>query len=304
MHPTPRVTFDPVAKRKGRNVDPFVGHLDSVICGDNAEVMATWPDACIDLVVTSPPYDDLRKYGGHSWDFPAVARELTRILKPGGVIVWVVGDATVDGSETLTSMKQAIHFREVCGLRLHDTMVYASDKPPINSNRYESQWEYIFVLSAGKPSRWNPIRESCLRVGHLTGKYYRKNGDVKNAHTPGKTKGDKVRGNIWWYATGRVGDDRGLHPAMMPEQMAQDMIRTWSNPGDVVLDPFAGSGTTLKMAKEHGRRWIGIEVNPAYVEICWKRVAQGVLPLVPNAEAHGRRSRTVQPLVGNSGGEA
>ena len=249
---------------------PFVGHLDSCICGDNATVMATFPDACIDLVVTSPPYDDLRKYGGHSWDFPAVARELTRILKPGGVIVWVVGDATVDGSETLTSMKQAIHFREVCGLNVHDTMIYASDKPPINSNRYENQWEYCFVFSRGKPIRWNPIRETCLRVGHLTGKYYRKNGDIKDAHNPGKTTGDKVRGNIWWYATGRVGDDRGLHPAMMPEMMAQDMIRTWSNPGDVVLDPFAGSGTTLKMAKEHGRRYIGIEVHPAYVAICEK----------------------------------
>ena len=99
-------------------------NLDTIICGDNAAVMATWPDACIDLVVTSPPYDDLRKYGGHSWDFPAVARELTRILKPGGVIVWVVGDATVDGSETLTSMKQAIHFRETCGLNVHDTMIF------------------------------------------------------------------------------------------------------------------------------------------------------------------------------------
>lgn len=254
---------------------------NEIFTGDNVAVLSTWPDACIDLVVTSPPYDNLRTYGGHTWDFEGVARELTRVLKPGGVIVWVVADATVKGSETLTSMRQAIHFKDVCGLRLHDTMVYASDKPPINSNRYESQWEYIFVLSAGKPARWNPIRETCLRVGHLTGKYYRKNGDVKDAHTPGKTEGDKVRGNIWWYATGRVGESRGLHPAMMPEQMAKDMVASWSNPGDVVLDPFAGSGTTLKAAKELGRRFVGIEINPEYVEICHRRLAQEVLNLFP-----------------------
>ena len=253
--------------------------LGRIVCGDNTEVLSGFPDACIDLVVTSPPYDDLRTYGGHSWDFEKLAAQLVRVLKHGGVIVWVVADKTEDGSETGNSMRQAPHFKDVCGLRLHDTMIYASDKPPINSNRYESQWEYIFVLSAGKPSRWNPIRENCLRVGHLTGKYYRKNGDVKDAHTPGKTEGDKVRGNIWWYATGRVGESRGLHPAMMPEQMAKDMVVSWSNPGDVVLDPFAGSGTTCKAAKELNRQWCGIEINPEYCKIAEARLSQDVLQL-------------------------
>lgn len=270
--------------------------LGRIVCGDNTEVLSGFPAECVDLVVTSPPYDDLRTYGGHSWNFETLAAQLVRVLKPGGVIVWVVADKTEDGSETGSSMRQALHFMDVCGLRLHDTMVYASDKPPINSNRYESQWEYVFVLSAGKPARWNPIRETCLRVGHLTGKYYRKNGDVKNAHTPGKTEGDKVRGNIWWYATGRVGESRGLHPAMMPEQMAKDMVVSWSNPGDVILDPFAGSGTTLKAAKELNRQWCGIEINPEYCAIAEGRLSQDVLQLEtcamrPNAKLSDERGK-------------
>jgi DNA modification methylase len=271
--------------------------LDTIICGDNATVMATWPDACIDLVVTSPPYDDLRTYGGHSWDFEGVAMELARVLKPGGVIVWVVADATVNGSETLTSMRQAIHFKDVCGLNVHDTMIY--EKSGVSypeAIRYHQIWEYAFVLSKGRPSHVNILRD-------------RKNVCVVNrADEVTERKEYGIRFNIWRYIVGggNIGDKLSHdHPAPFPESLAKDHIQSWSNPGDVVLDPFAGSGTTLKAAKEHGRRWIGIEVNPAYVEICWKRVAQGVLPLVPNAErlrspASGDKQ---DALVGNSGGE-
>ena len=262
----------------------IVGHLDSIICGDNAAVMATFPDACIDLVVTSPPYDDLRKYGGHSWDFPSVARELTRILKPGGVIVWVVGDKTVDGSETGTSFLQALAFMS-CGLNLHDTMIFASDKPPLNSNRYEHAFEYMFVLSKGAPATFNKIKTASIHAGkaNTTRRYYRSDGGLKEMSKPGVYNDEKVLPNIWWYSTGQ---EKTGHPAVFPSALARDHILSWSNPGDVVLDPFAGSGTTLKMAKEHGRHYIGIEVNPEYVSICEKRVAQGVLPLVPNADPH------------------
>jgi hypothetical protein len=142
------------------SVDCLVSHLDSVVCGDNVEVLFGFPSECIDLVVTSPPYDDLRTYGGHSWDFEGVARELTRVLKPGGVIVWVVADATVNGSETLTSMRQAIHFKDVCGLRVHDTMIY--EKSGVSypeAIRYHQIWEYAFVLSKGMPSHVNILRD-------------------------------------------------------------------------------------------------------------------------------------------------
>lgn len=252
--------------------------LDQIICGDNCEVMRQMPSESIDLVVTSPPYDDLRTYGGHSWDFYGVAWNLKRLLKPGGVIVWVVADQTKDGSETGTSMRQALHFQGI-GLNLHDTMVYASDKPPANARRYQSSWEYVYVFSIGSPSRWNPIYWPCERRGHLVGKFRQRDGSEKVATKQGPTGGSKVAPNLWWYATGRVGDDRGLHPAPFPEPLARDHILSWSNPGDVVLDPFSGSGTTAKMARETGRHYIGIEVNPEYVEISRKRLAQQVLPM-------------------------
>ena len=269
----------------------IVGHLDSIICGDNVDVMATFPDACIDLVVTSPPYDDLRKYGGHSWDFPAVARELTRILKPGGVIVWVVGDKTENGSESGESFRQALAFMGL-GLNLHDTMFYIKRGcgGGDTSKRYLNVVEYMFVFSLGTPAKANMIRD---RKNTSAGNVNLKRWDGRHGthgtarKTPHVVQEFGLRINAWdYYVGGWPGhyENNGDHPAAFPNGLAADHILTWSNPGDVVLDPFAGSGTTLKMAKEHGRHYIGIEVNPAYVAICEKRVAQGVLPLVPNRD--------------------
>jgi site-specific DNA-methyltransferase (adenine-specific) len=269
--------------------------LDTIICGDNATVMATFPDACIDLVVTSPPYDDLRKYGGHSWDFPAVARELTRILKPGGVIVWVVADK-IDNGRTLTSMRQAIHFKDVCGLNVWDTMIW--DKPWCQygdtASRYAGTWEYMHILSKGRPKAINLIRDRAnvtagsTRTVRMDRRVTMDDGGSVTRNKPHIVAAEGPRKSIWECHVGggarteQGGDVR--HPAIFPEGLARDHILSWSNTGDVVLDPFAGSGTTLKMAKEHGRRYIGIEVNQAYVEICRKRVAQDVLPLVCNGE--------------------
>ena len=271
--------------------------LDTIICGDNATVMATWPDACIDLVVTSPPYDDLRKYGGHSWDFPAVARELTRILKPGGVIVWVVDSKTVDGSETLSAFQQALHFKNVCGLKVWDTMIWHKPNPAPGDGkfRYHQAWEFMFVLTPTRPSVLNLIRDvESTMPGYVDIRNFDRRRDQSNdfkGRKPYTRQEFGFRSNVWTIAKSPAAEDaiaKEGHPAIFPEALPRDHILTWSNPGDVVLDPFAGSGTTLKMAKEHGRRYIGIEVNPEYVEICRKRVAQGVLPLVTNATVHGR----------------
>jgi site-specific DNA-methyltransferase (adenine-specific) len=254
--------------------------LDQIICGDNVEVLSTLPDECINLVVTSPPYDDLRTYGGHSWDFTGVARELARVLKPGGVIVWVVADATVNGSETLTSMRQAIHFKDVCGLNVHDTMIYEkAGTGACGSNlAYWQTWEYAFVLCKGKPASVNRLKVQNLSAGEKTTprtvmKGNRDSGRVRTVEDEG------VRANIWRYNVNKHGMENTGHPAPFPIALAKDHVASWSKPGDVILDPFAGSGTTLKAAKELNRHWLGIEVNPAYVEICHKRLAQDVLKL-------------------------
>ena len=288
-------------------------NLDTIICGDNAAVMATWPDACIDLVVTSPPYDAAREYGGHGWDFDAVRREITRTLKPGGVCVWVVADTSKNHCESLTSFRQAIAFREG-GLNLLDTMIYRKagyEFPRFGHRLYPQVFEFMFVFSKGAPGTFAPLMDKPnVRAGSVPGRTNRirnPDGTSKPSMKPGQTVAEVgMRGNVWEYACGYGNSSPDAcafdHPAIFPEALARDHILSWSNPGDVVLDPFAGSGTTLKMAKEYGRHYIGIEVCPEYVAICEKRVAQGVLPLVPNAGAHGRRSRTVQPLVGSSGG--
>lgn len=251
--------------------------LDQIICGDNCDVLGTLPRECIDLVVTSPPYDDLRTYGGHSWDFYGVAWQLKRVLKTGGVIVWVVADATKDGSETGSSMRQALHFKDI-GLRLHDTMIYLTNKPPLTHNRYEQSWEFAFVMASGPPKTFKPLLRIATTAGKLPGRFMQKASDgvYSAAHKIDRTGETTYLPNAWHYQSGHDRDN-GDHPAPFPEQLARDHILSWSNEGDVVLDPFSGSGTTAKMARELGRHYIGIEINPEYVEISRKRMAQQLL---------------------------
>lgn len=248
---------------------------DTIYTGDNVETLRQFPDACIDLVVTSPPYDNLRTYGGHTWDFEGVARELTRVLKPGGVIVWVVADATVKGSETLTSMRQAIHFKDVCGLRVHDTMIYQKVNPVPNEvgYRYQAAFEYMFVFTKGKPATFNPLKVPCVMFGKVKpkrdGKQFRQaDGSMKASHGLKYNKPEKFRHNIWQYTLTGARE----HPAAYPEALARDHILSWSNEGDVVLDPFAGSGTTCLAARDAGRKYVGIEINPEYIEIINRRL--------------------------------
>ena len=259
--------------------------LDKIHCGDNCDLMAKMPRESVDLVVTSPPYDDLRTYGGHSWDFFGVAWHLKRLLKPGGVIVWVVADATKDGSETGSSMEQALHFKRL-GLNLHDTMIYqvAGTGAKGSNLAYWQEWEYCFVLSNGRPRVVNRLADSVnVRAGAVCTKgRLAADGSEKDSKVR-TVKEFGVRGNVWRYQAGNNGDDNQGHPAVFPFDLARDHISSWSNPGDVVLDPFSGSGTTAKAAKALGRRFIGLEVNPDYCEIAEQRLAQHVLALDQSA---------------------
>lgn len=260
--------------------------IDQIICGDNVATMATFPDASIDLVVTSPPYDNLRTYGGHSWDFEGVAQQLWRIIKPGGVVVWIVADATIDGSETGTSFRQALRFMEI-GFRLHDTMIYHRQGcfPMDAARRYWQDAEYMFVLTKiDAPIAWNPIKEVSVReAGSRIGRRKRVEGCDGSPRENGIASGTKSLSNVWYHKVGgfMTKDKYAFeHTGTMPETLARDHILSWSNEGDIVLDPFAGSFTTCKMARLLGRRWIGIEINPDYCEIGRKRLKEKLLPFM------------------------
>ena len=231
------------------------------------------PDGFIDLTVTSPPYDNLRTYNGYSFDFEAVAKELFRVTKPGGVVVWVVGDATIKGSETGTSFKQALFFIE-CGFNLHDTMIYQKSTAPLTHNRYEQNFEYMFVLSKGKPNAFNGLREPREYKDNRKSKAIRRNKD--NSVDFGYSTQDetRLRRNVWKYFAGGGANDKvaSKHPAVFPEQLASDHIISWSNPGDIVYDPFAGSGTTPKMSIINGRNWVASEISEEYAPIIEERV--------------------------------
>ena len=243
--------------------------------GDCLERMAEIPDGSVDLTVTSPPYDNLRTYNGslewgpHIWE--PILENLFRVTKDGGVVAWVVGDATVKGSETGTSFRQALYAMG-CGFNLHDTMIYEKCQTCFGSNNcYLQSFEYMFVLSKGKPKALNLIRdrknvrhgeesmsEKGLSVNGTKSKPIRK---VLNPY--GKRK------NIWSYG---VGGGKVNHPAVFPQKLADDHVRSWSNPGDTVLDPFLGSGTTGVAAERLDRQFIGIEKEPKYYGIACERI--------------------------------
>jgi DNA modification methylase len=247
---------------------------DTVICGDCLEVMKDIPDKSIDLTVTSPPYDNLRTYNGYSFDFEGIAKELYRVTKDGGVVVWVVGDATIKGSETGTSFKQALYFKEI-GFNLHDTMIYYKKFIPKTHNRYEQEFEYMFVFSKGKPKTFNPILEPSKYAGqNKNARTMRQDSDeLSNRSGKGVVKPYRIKGNIWRL----LPDHISSHPAIFPEKLSEDHILSWSNESDTVLDPMCGSGTTCKMAQENKRHFIGIEISQEYCDIANERLRQGVL---------------------------
>jgi len=239
--------------------------------------MARMPDEFVDLVLTSPPYDGLRTYNGYSFPFEDIAKELYRITKNGGIIVWIVGDATVKGSETGTSFRQALYFKDVCGFNLHDTMIYRKlNYLPVTANRYEPQFEYMFVLSKGKPKTFNPLTKINTSAG-IKGGSHRHTGDALSPlHTNGGII-NKVgrRTNVWDVACGNIQSKDKIsfeHPATFPEKLAEDHIISWSNEGDLVYDCFMGSGTTAKMSHLNKRNWIGSEISSEYCVITKERI--------------------------------
>ena len=243
--------------------------------GDCLQLMKELSDNSIDLIVTSPPYDNLRVYNKTlNWDFAIfknIANEIYRVVKDGGVVVWVVSDSTIKGSETGTSFKQALYFKDI-GFCLYDTMIWRKPNPSVpTESRYYNAFEYMFVLSKGKPNALNFI---CDRENKTYGNSYKSdskmNPEIRKKLSKIKTVGKySRRHNVWDIP---VGVNKTKHPAVFPLQLAVDHIKTWSNENDIILDPFMGSGTTGVACKKLNRNFVGYEINKDYFDMAQERI--------------------------------
>jgi site-specific DNA-methyltransferase (adenine-specific) len=253
--------------------------INKVYNEDCLVTMGKMPDNFVDLTITSPPYDNLRNYNGYSFEFEKIAKELYRITKNGGIVVWVVGDShDKNGSETLTSFKQAIFFKEI-GFNIHDTMIYQKNSypfPPIN--RYYQQFEYMFVLSKQKPKTFNIQTQKTLWKKNTNEiSTTRQLDGTTKAMKYKKGKEERKMDNVWALNTGymRTTKDKIAynHPAIFPEELCERHIISWSNEGDLVYDCFMGSGTTAKMSIINSRNWVGSEISSEYCDIINKRIS-------------------------------
>ena len=257
--------------------------MDTLYQGDCLDFMQTINDNFIDLTLTSPPYDDLRTYNGYHFDFESIAKQLYRITKQGGVVVWVVADKTKDGNESGTSFRQALYFKEI-GFNLFDTMIWEKPAHPVGSIKaYYQSFEYMFVFTKGKIKTYNLIKD---RENLSPGEFKKRKTRI-GRHANGKKTDAKLnesinvseygkRINIWKYNTGSFHSTKDKvafqHPAIFPEKLAEDHILSWTNPNDLVFDPMCGSGTTGKMALLNNRKFIGVDISQDYISIAKERI--------------------------------
>jgi len=258
----PEVIFE-----KSGRVGPY--DLPGVYVGDCVKLMRRMPAECIDLTVTSPPYDNLRDYEGYEFNFNEIAKELYRITKPGGVVVWVVANETVDGSESLTAQRQALFFVDECGFNMHDVMIYSRWSIPLTHRRYEQEFEYMYVLSKGAPATFNPIMVKKPKPGDGHAKPYGRDKDGRVERGFLSERATRIKGNVWRYPVGSSASEDKIafdHPAIFPEALARDHILSWSAKGQLVFDPMCGSGTVVKQAQVLERQWLGFDISEEYIE--------------------------------------
>lgn len=243
--------------------------------------LAFLDNSSIDLTITSPPYEDIRDYNGYIFNFEhfkTIARELYRVTKKGGIVVWIVNDKTYKYSECGNSFRQALYFKDV-GFKLYDTMIFAKNNPqPKNHRRYEQCYEYMFILSKGIPNTFNGIQTLCKNNGKKRYGTYRHNkkAELNKLNTTGNVSKEKLLTNIWYYNVDNnsISKDKEAHshPAIFPEELVKDHLKTWSNEDDIILDIFMGSGTVAKMSYLNKRNFIGFEISKEYCNIAEHRL--------------------------------
>lgn len=253
-------------------------------CTNCVEGMEELPDDHIDLTVTSPPFDNMRDYNGYEFDYQKVIKQLHRITKPGGIVVWVVADASINGGETLNSFRHALCFQD-CGFICHDTMIYKRNAVSAPSKvRYYSCFQYMFVMSKGKPKTINLIADHANKTAGKKARVKKQREEdgsfrIKPHYEEQGRKGrpeTSIRWNVWTYDVGSLlmAEDRlwSAHPAVFPLKLAEDHIVSWSNEGDLVFDPMMGSGQTLIAAKKLKRKYLGMDISEEYCQLAEKRL--------------------------------
>ena len=254
---------------------------NNIFLGDAETVLNDcFPDDSIDLTVTSPPYSNLRHYGNtltnETWNekkFKHIANQLYRVTKPGGVVVWIVNDKTENGSKSLVSFRQAVWFQEI-GFNVNDVMIWKKTNPcpAVKQPRYSDVFEYMFVFSKGKPKTFNPVMIPCKCAGqeyHSTVKNI--GGECGRTYKEFNVNQEKVKGNVWEFA---VAQNKVNHPAVFPQNLIEEHIKSWSNEGDLVLDPFMGSGTTALASIALNRKYTGIEISEEYYNLINDRITK------------------------------
>ena len=251
---------------------------NKIILGDASEKLLLLDDCSVDLTITSPPYSDLRHYGNtlssETWNnnkFRKIADELYRVTKDGGVVVWIVNDKTENGSKSLVSFRQALYFQEI-GFLVNDVMVWrkTNPMPVVKQPRYSDVFEYMFIFSKGKPKTFNPIMIPCKCAGqeyHSTTKNI--GGENGRTYKEFNINKEKIKENVWDFA---IAQNKTVHPAVFPQSLIEEHIKSWSNEGDLILDPFMGSGTTALAAKKLNRKYVGIEINNDYYKLINERI--------------------------------
>ncbi|HBR58465.1 MAG TPA: site-specific DNA-methyltransferase [Blastocatellia bacterium] len=255
--------------------------LEHIYREDCIETLAAMPDNFLDMTITSPPYDDLRDYNGYHFPVEEISGRLYEKTKPGGVVIWVVGDRTLNGDETLSSFTHAFAFKKA-GFRVHDTMLYVKNNPIPSDcgRRYRQAFEYMFCFSKGQPKTFNPITEPTKSAGQKITAFRittAGRGNVPDEDIGREIKSERKVSNIFTYNVGTSSSRDKIafeHPAIFPEKLVEDQIRTWTNEGDLVYDCFMGSGTTAKVALQMKRRWLGSEISGEYVQIAEERLAR------------------------------
>lgn len=221
-------------RRPESDIEPtpyFKDRSGVLFCSDHIDVLKRLPSQSVDLVITSPPDEDHKITQGYQFDYRSLAQQLYRVLRVGGIIVWIVAECIRLGAETLDVTEQKNYFVTKAGFVIHSTMILATKTHfPRTCNedrKYKTGYEYMLIFSKGGKARYFNPRE------------HRKS-------------------NLWL--------SRGRSKNIIPDppfakKIITDHILTWSQEGDVILDPMAGSGVVLRQARLLGRKWIGIEIQ-------------------------------------------